>query len=225
MCSAPPEAPPDSVHAIQLSTVPRQTSRPARSPLLASSHAALVDRLVRCDRPAVLGLGRQAFADRAQVLPAEPGADRLARRSIPQDRAGPLVGDTDGGRSARRPRSSTVRAASSSLAAMSAASNSTSPPNGDTGGQGRYSSARSVNVSSTIARPQAGRADVDHEDGGHGRSDLVEGVNPLAWRRAPSRPPTTPASSTRPRVKKTPNQFTSRPAIRRITTNTACVAR
>ena len=42
MWSDPPAAPPDRVQAIQLSTVPMQTSRPVRSPLLASSQATFV---------------------------------------------------------------------------------------------------------------------------------------------------------------------------------------
>ncbi len=42
MWSDSPAAPPDRVHAIQLSTVPMHTSRPARSPLFDRSQAALV---------------------------------------------------------------------------------------------------------------------------------------------------------------------------------------
>ena len=54
-------------------------------------------RLVRGQGEVVGGLGRDALADRAQVLPAERRGDRLARRAVPDDRAGPLVGDADGG--------------------------------------------------------------------------------------------------------------------------------
>ena len=38
---------------------------------------------------------REARADRAQVLPAEPGPDRLAGRAVPHDRRAALVGDAD----------------------------------------------------------------------------------------------------------------------------------
>ena len=52
-------------------------------------------RLVRREAQP-LGLPDEAVADRAQVLPAEAGADGLAGRPVPGDGRGPLVGDADG---------------------------------------------------------------------------------------------------------------------------------
>ena len=50
-------------------------------------------RWARSRRPSALQL--EAAADRAQVLPAEPGPDGLARRPVPDDRRPALVGDPD----------------------------------------------------------------------------------------------------------------------------------
>ena len=52
-------------------------------------------RGVGCD-PDALALQLEAGADRAQVLPAEARPDRLARRPVPHQGGGPLVGDPDG---------------------------------------------------------------------------------------------------------------------------------
>ena len=54
-------------------------------------------RLVRSHRPAVLEFGHDALADGAQVLPPQPGTHRFAGRSVPDERARPLVGDADRG--------------------------------------------------------------------------------------------------------------------------------
>ena len=51
-------------------------------------------RLVRAAAHA-LAAQRQARADRAQVLPADPGTDRFARRAVPHDGGTALVRDAD----------------------------------------------------------------------------------------------------------------------------------
>ena len=47
--------------------------------------------------PQALGLPHEAGADRAEVLPAQAGADGDARGPVPHHGRGPLVGDADGG--------------------------------------------------------------------------------------------------------------------------------
>ena len=43
----------------------------------------------------MLGAGDDALGHRAEVLPAERRPDRFAGRSVPHDRARPLIGDAD----------------------------------------------------------------------------------------------------------------------------------
>ena len=52
-------------------------------------------RRVGCDAQPLLAQ-HETHAGRAQVLPSDTGADGLARRSVPHDRRGPLIGDADG---------------------------------------------------------------------------------------------------------------------------------
>ncbi len=165
--------PPDSVHATQLSTVPKQRSRPARSPLLARIQASFVtDWFGASAQPCSARAIRHSPIVRRSCQP-RPGPIGSPGRAIPDDRAGPLVGDADGDAPARPTVASTACAASSTLVAMSAASNSTRPGAGLVGGHGRYSSARRRSVVVDDGGPQAGRADVDHQERSH-RSLQVE---------------------------------------------------
>ena len=142
-------APADSVHASHVSTVPKHRSRSAPPATLASSQASLViDWLGASDTPCSALAAMQSNTVRRSCQPM-PGPDRLARRPVPHDRAGPLVGDPDGDRG--RSPSRTVAAASSAAAAIAAASNSTSPGNGVLGGIDRDSMATMSSWSSTRA--------------------------------------------------------------------------
>ena len=81
-CSAPS----DSVHAIQLSTVPKQRSRARSSSNWSSRSLDLRGRDVGRE-PEALASQLEAASDRAQVLPAEAGTDRLPRRAGPRRRS------------------------------------------------------------------------------------------------------------------------------------------
>ena len=124
--------PPVRVQASQLSTVPKQRSLTAVAGDVGEQPGELGDRLVGGDRHPVLGLGGDAVEHRAQVLPSDARPDRLARRPVPDDRAGPLVGDTDG--DGCRPPLENRRGGRTTAAAIAAASNSTRPGNGVLGG-------------------------------------------------------------------------------------------
>ena len=52
--------------------------------------------LVGSHCPTMLGLGHDALHHGAQVLPAQARANRFSRGPIPNDDAGPLIGDADG---------------------------------------------------------------------------------------------------------------------------------
>ena len=86
--------PADSVHATQVSTVPKQRSAARSIVELIEQPLDLGRRLVGPDAHA-LRPQREARADRAQVLPAEPRTDRDTGRAIPHDRRAALVGDAD----------------------------------------------------------------------------------------------------------------------------------
>ena len=88
--------PRDSCHAIQVSTVPTHRSRRAIGVGRVEEVGGLGRRLVGGE-PQPLALPDEAVADRAQVLPAEAGTDRLAGGPVPDDGRGPLVGDAHRG--------------------------------------------------------------------------------------------------------------------------------
>ena len=76
-------APCDSVQATQESMVPMHRSRPSRSGVFASSHAALVADWFGASAQSVLDLGHDAVADGSQVLPAESRGRRVHRSHDP----------------------------------------------------------------------------------------------------------------------------------------------
>ena len=89
-------APPDSVHASQVSTVPKHRSRLRSGSWVLSSAASLVaDWLGARRMPCSAAMVRQSNTVRRSCQPMA-GADRLAGLAIPQHRRGPLVGDPDG---------------------------------------------------------------------------------------------------------------------------------
>ena len=131
------EAPPplaDSVHASQVSTVPKQRSRLRSGSKVSSSQATLVaDWFGAIEMPCRAEL--EARAERAEVLPAEGRADRLAGRPVPHDRGRPLVGDADG-----LDRAAGGQGLAGDLehgGASAVASNSTRPAKGVSGGKAR----------------------------------------------------------------------------------------
>ncbi len=90
----PPWAPPESVQATQLSTVPKQSCSPARvrSGSISSRIAAsLVADAFRWEAEPV-GLHAKAGPHRAQVLPSDSWPDRLTSCAIPHDGGRALVG-------------------------------------------------------------------------------------------------------------------------------------
>ena len=87
--------PAESVQATHVSTVPKHRSR-VRSGSAASSRTASLVADAAGRQPQPLGLEGQAHHHRALVLPADPGADRLARLPVPDDGGRPLGGDPDG---------------------------------------------------------------------------------------------------------------------------------
>ena len=210
-------APPDSDHASQ--RVDRAEAQVAVAGALdvVEQPGDLGGRLVRGERQVVLGLGRDALADRAQVLPAERRPDRLARRPVPHDRARPLVGDADGRRSARRPRP---------IASCGGVERRARPCRRRRTRRARGTASTAGTAGAPIAticrslvddrRPHARRADVEDEDRRH-RPPLPWQARPAAaqasdraGRRAARR------ASTTVRLNTTPNQRTSRPRTRRI---------
>ncbi len=86
--------PSDSTHVIHVSTVPKQRSRVAVRVEGVEQPLQLGRGLVRREAEA-FALVDEARADRAQVLPPEPGPDRLTGRAVPHDRRCALVRDPD----------------------------------------------------------------------------------------------------------------------------------
>ena len=115
----------------------------------AATRSLVSERLGASDSPCSALAAMQSKTVRRSCQPM-PGADRLAAGAVPDDRAGPLVGDPDGDgwRARRRARSAT---ASTTAVAIAAASNSTSPGNGVSGGIDRASMATMSRRSSTRA--------------------------------------------------------------------------
>ena len=89
------ERPSVSVHTTQLSTVPKQRSAVRSGSAWSRRWATLVADDVGRQADA-LRLEHQAVADRAQVLPADPGTDGAARGPLPEDGRGPLRGHAHG---------------------------------------------------------------------------------------------------------------------------------
>ena len=72
-------APPDSVQAIQVSTVPKHRSRLRSGSYMSSRNAQLRRRRSSARRASPCSRKHEALADGAQVLPADARADGLAR--------------------------------------------------------------------------------------------------------------------------------------------------
>ncbi len=154
------------VHATQLSTVPKQRSRPARSPLLARIQASFVtDWFGASAHPCSARAIRHSPMVRrsCQPRPGPIGSPVLRSHTIALARWLVMPTATTGSSTV----ASTAWAASSTLVAMSVASNSTRPGAGLVGGHGRYSMCPQAQRVVDDGGPQAGRADVDHQERSH----------------------------------------------------------
>ena len=219
-CSAPPEAPPDSIHAIQLSTVPKQRSRPrgprcwraARRPWSPTGSVRATSRA----RPWPSGNRRPCAGPASRARP-----DRLARRSIPHQRAGPLIGDADGSRPARRP--GRARRAPPRAAWRPCRRRRTRPARGTVSRADRVGTP-AHGASTCRRRPRHAVRTCRHRSPERSWRvpTLVEGENPLAWRHRTEQATDEAGDGTRPRLKMAPNQLTRVAAITRMTMNTAC---
>ena len=130
-------APPDSVHATHVSTVPKQRSRAAAAiGQLFEQPLQLRRRLVgaAAARPATRSV-RHAPTVRRSCQPM-PGTDRFARRAVPHDGRTALVRDADRVDRARAARARRV-ASSRHVSAIARASNWTRPSAGESGSSSR----------------------------------------------------------------------------------------
>ena len=148
--------PPDRVQAIQLSTVPTQRSL-VRSASAASSRWAALVAVTLGARHALL-TDDEALADRAQVLPADPGAHGFARR-----RSWTLAGWRCPPRPPSRRRQGWPWRPPAPPRPSARRIELTRPGAGVSGGSSRRCSCSMVALSRTTAADGAG-ADVDDED-------------------------------------------------------------
>ena len=180
-------------------------------------------RLVRGEGQPVLGLGRDALVDRAQVLPAQGGADRLARGAVPDDRAGPLVGDADGVDVAA---GGGQRLAGGGQREAGELGGVELDQPGERRRGRRLPPGHGDHVEAVVddRRPQRRGADVEDQD--HGDDDgRSGGTIPRLSSSWPTSPPSSPAPSANAVLKTMATTSTSAPRTSRTTTSTIWIRR